>query len=460
MRASSHPSLRKVLVPFSACFFVLTMAAFGQTGRHDPFGTQGLKVRTEIPFAPEGQRVIFQQIVPCRLVDTRAEQGFDQAHGAPRFSPGETRRYTVTGVLPAENGCGLANRRLGDPDAQEIPPGILGLSVRVSVINEEVPPAAGVLVAGPDELGDTHSFAFWYGYVGSAIANYQEGLVAVDPPGDQLRVMLFPGASAHVLVDLLGYFQTDLSGVGPPGPAGPEGATGPQGAKGDAGLVGPSGPAGPQGPKGESGSVGPAGPIGPAGAPGPKGDTGLTGPPGPIGSVGPQGPKGEPGPTGLQGPAGPAGPKGEKGENGQPGSTGPAGPKGDTGLTGSPGPPGPIGPQGVVGPQGPPGPQGIPGQCACPFSSGSATLCPAGSGIEPARQNRIDPGLGLTDPLWSRCSMTISDSSIKASSIIMATYNSRDGDDQIPLRVYGITNGSFHVEGQAGQSFTWLAYNP
>jgi hypothetical protein len=42
----------------------------------------------------------------------------------------------------------------------------------------------------------------------------------------------------------------------------------------------------------------------------------------------------------------------------------------------------------------------------------------------------------------------------------MATYNTRAGDDQIPLRVFAVQNGSFKVEGQTGQRFTWLSYNP
>jgi len=49
---------------------------------------------------------------------------------------------------------------------------------------------------------------------------------------------------------------------------------------------------------------------------------------------------------------------------------------------------------------------------------------------------------------------------IKASSAVMANYNTRAADDQIPLRVFAVQNGSFKVEGQTGQRFTWLSYNP
>jgi hypothetical protein len=43
---------------------------------------------------------------------------------------------------------------------------------------------------------------------------------------------------------------------------------------------------------------------------------------------------------------------------------------------------------------------------------------------------------------------------------VVATYNTRAADDQIPLRVFSVQNGSFRIEGQTGQQFTWLAFNP
>jgi hypothetical protein len=42
----------------------------------------------------------------------------------------------------------------------------------------------------------------------------------------------------------------------------------------------------------------------------------------------------------------------------------------------------------------------------------------------------------------------------------MATYNTRSTDEQIPLRVFSVTNGSFHIGGQSGQKFSWLSFNP
>lgn len=328
--------MKTLVTMFRDRFAVLVIAAtllvapkaFAQAW-HDSPAIGNFGVRTETAFAPQG-RAIFQTIVPCRLVDTRETQKFDPAHGAPSLLPGETRSYAVTGTLPAENGCSLSQRRLSDPDSREIPTGIIGLSLRVSVVNSETPPSAGVLVAGPGELGSTHSFAFWYGYVGEAIANFQEGLVAVDKPNDTLRVTLLPGAGADVAVDVLGYFLTDPQS-GRAGPVGPQGDQGEKGDKGDPGLQGPKGDPGLQGPQGEPGVQGP------------KGDPG------------PQGLKGDPGPQGLKGDIGETGPAGPTGPTGAAGAAGVAGPAGAQGIQG---PAGPIGPIGLQGPQGPQGPAG------------------------------------------------------------------------------------------------------
>jgi hypothetical protein len=332
---------------FAAIVLLAAMPAAAQTTSHDPIGIQGFHFQTKVPFAPQNTATIFQQIVPCRLVDTRIEQGFDPAHGAPRFAPGESRVYTVSGPLPEANGCSPARRLPVDTDAKEIPPALLGLAVRVSVINDEEPPSAGVLSAGPLAASESAKVTFWYGYAGPQIANFREGLVAVEPSGDSLRVGLFPGASAHVLVDLLGFLQTDPDVIS-----------------------GTPGPPGPRGPQGEPGLTGPAGP------PGPKGDRGATGP---------------------------------------------------------------------IGPPGSPGLQGPPGSCNCPLTAGTGILCSDPTAVKPA---------------WSKCATAVYSSAITVGSKIMATYNTRGSDEQIPLRVFNVSNGHFAVEGQSGQVFTWLAYTP
>lgn len=159
----------------------------------------------------------------------------------------------------------------------------------------------------------------------------------------------------------------------------------------------------------------------------------LVGPQGPPGPEGEQGPKGDPGPAGEKGPAGPPG---LKGEQGPPGLTGPAGPQGPSGLMGPAGPQGPPGPKGDTGP---------PGTCECPITVGSSS-CPA-------------PSIGEA-PEWSKCTVTIFSAAIKPNSTIMATYNTRTSDDQIPLRVFDVANGQFKIEAQNGTFFHWLAYTP
>ena len=96
----------------------------------------------------------------------------------------------------------------------------------------------------------------------------------------------------------------------------------------------------------------------------------------------------------------------------------------------------------MQGPQGPPGPAGPPAPSF--FSTGTGVIC----------------GVSVSGPAWAICTTTVSDPSIKASSAVMATYNTRAADDQIPLKVSAVQNGSFRVEGQTGQRFTWLSYNP
>jgi hypothetical protein len=392
-----------------------------------------MKVRVQVPFAPSGKRVIFQEIVPCRLVDTREDRLFDPIHGAPRFSGGETRLFPVSGALPDANGCSLYNRRPSDPDATEIPTGVLGLSVRIAVINSELPPAAGVLWAGPQDLESAYGFAFWFGYVGNEIANFQEGMVAAETPGDVLRVGLLPGAGAHVLIDVLGYYQIDpISDVGPAGPQGP------------------IGPMGPQGMTGPAGAKGAAGTQGPAGGQGLKGETGLPGPQGLTGAVGPAGPQGLKGDTGLQGPQGLIGPIG---------LTGPPGPKGDTGLQGATGLTGPAGPQGLSGPMGPMGPMGLQGPKGDKGEQGDpgASTCPqlnAGSGkFDSCAQDR-DPvdGKGTKSLEWN-CTATITVPGFTPSCQVSVYYVDGTNDQ---ISVTQKANGSFTVQGKNGSRFAWV----
>lgn len=430
----------------SLAALLVSVPTHAQTPRHDSLGIEGMKVRVDVPFAPPGKHVIFQEIVPCRLVDTREDRLFDPLHGAPRLSGGEARSFAVSGLLPDTNECNLFNRRQNDPDATEIPTGVLGLSVRIAAINSELPAQAGVLWAGPQDQESEYGFAFWFGYVGSDIANFQEGMVAIEAPGDVLRVGLAPGASADVLVDVLGYYLIDpVSDVaGPQGPTGPMGPQGPQGMTGPAGpkgQTGAQGPAGLQGVKGDPGSQGLQGPTGPQGTKGDSGPQGL------IGPIGPQGPKGDTGPQGLQGLtglAGPAGPQGAKGDTGPQGLIGPIGPTGPQGVKGDTGLMGPMGP---MGPQGPKGDKGDSGTSSCPqLNAGSSKFDSCAQGSDP------DDGKGTKSLEWD-CVATVTVPGFTSSCQVSVYYVDGTNDQ---IAVTQKSNGSFKVQGKNGSRFAWV----
>ena len=101
------------------------------------------------------------------------------------------------------------------------------------------------------------------------------------------HVCFYVYGKAHVLADIVGYYQLVISSTG--GSSETQGATGPQGPIGATGPTGPEGPTGPQGPTGQTGATGPQGPTGPRG---PAGADGATGSTGVTGSTGPQGPAG------------------------------------------------------------------------------------------------------------------------------------------------------------------------
>ena len=342
---------------------------------------EGMQVRAVVPPAISEDRVIFKEIIPCRLVDTREASKFGEPYGAPTFQAVEQRLYELPGPLVADgsNPCTLSSRRLTDPDAEALPEGILGLALRVTVINRtDDAPTPGILIVGePDPKSGAGGLALWFGWAGRDAEIAHETLVRLKD--GHFPVALLPGSSdagnrSDMLIDVLGYLTPDTQ------------------ADGSAGTRGPQGP---------------------------KGDTGA---------AGPQGPRGDVGATGPQGLIGPAGPQGKQGS---------------------------IGPIGPFGPQGPRGDQGPPGTCACPLSVGAASCTKSASapvsGPRPASAEEAN---------WSTCQVTIFDESIKSRSTVVATYNTRTADDQIPLRIFEIRDGSFKVEAQGGTAFQWLAYTP
>ncbi len=346
------------------------LAAQSEVSARPPMEIAGMKVKTQIDFDGIVSRTLYQQIVPCRLVDTRADSKFEGPYGGPSLG-NETRTYSLS-AIGKTNPCAMGSRSAVDGDAQAFPPSSLAFSIMVKVYNAEASPVAGAFSVASASATPT-----WFGWFGPGVLAAQQDVIV--RTNDQISVAV-TGAKADVTVDLLGYFVDDPTAVCPPGPAGPEGPSG------EPGAIGPAGPQGIQGPKGDTGATGATGPAGPLGIQGPKGDKGDKGDTGPAGLQGLQGLKGDNGDTGATGPAGLQGiqgPKGDKGATGATGATGPAGPlgiqgpkgdKGDTGATGLAGPQGIPGPTGPAGPAGPTGPQGPPGSSAGSVGDACAVL--------------------------------------------------------------------------------------
>lgn len=98
---------------------------------------------------------------------------------------------------------------------------------------------------------------------------------------------------ADLIIDVNGYFISQMPIPGPQGLQGPPGSQGVQGFPGPQGMQGPQGIQGLQGSQGLT-ITGPQGQTGPMGPPGPAGPPGSSnGVPWPIGPLGPMGPPGQ-----------------------------------------------------------------------------------------------------------------------------------------------------------------------
>ncbi|MEP6995400.1 MAG: hypothetical protein ABI968_12815 [Acidobacteriota bacterium] len=66
-------------------------------------------------------------------------------------------------------------------------------------------------------------------------------------------------------------------------------------------------------------------------------------------------------------------------------------------------------------------------------------------------------GAGTKAVNWAICSGTVADPEIQVGMIIVGTYQTRNSDTQIPIRIFNIVAGSFDFEIQTGTSFMWMA---
>jgi hypothetical protein len=287
-----------------------------------------------VPAAASTPGLVYIAITPCRVMDTRVEDGSGKTglFGPPALVAGQAR------VVPVPSSdCGVPVAAAYSMNFVSVTP--LGQSV-------------AWVAAWPDDTA-------WSGTV--VLNAVQGGKVdnsAIVEAGADGGIQVLATNNADLVIDMNGYFvlaSTVQGPAGPPGPIGETGAAGPAGPMGPSGPaggpMGPAGATGPAGPAGAAGLTGPAGSTGPAGATGATGLTGGTGLTGPAGSTGPVGATGAAGPTGgtgLTGPAGSAGPAGATGATGPTGVAGAIGPTGTTGPTGATGATGPAGAAGGI----------------------------------------------------------------------------------------------------------------
>jgi hypothetical protein len=185
----------------------------------------------------------YTPVDPCLLVRTAGST-------AGALAAGATRAFRARGNLGPQGG---ARAGCGVPETASV----LAVAVRV------VPRGGGSLQLGPAGTPPVGPALLEYppgtrGVTASGLVELcSEGACAAD---FQARAA---GASAHLVIHVVGFFAPlDVTG-GEPGPAGPQGPAGPPGA---AGQQGPAGPQGQAGPAGSPGPPGPPGEPGPAGS--------------------------------------------------------------------------------------------------------------------------------------------------------------------------------------------------
>jgi Collagen triple helix repeat (20 copies) len=219
--------------------------------------------------------LVYIAITPCRVMDTRGQDGSGKtgAFGPPSLVAGEARIVPI----PSSN-CGVP------------------VAAAYSLNFVSVTPfgqAVSWVAAWQDDTA----------WPGTVVLNALQGGVvdnsAIVPAGADGGIQVLSTNDGDLVIDMNGYY---VQATAVQGPAGPQGPAGSDGAAGPAGPTGPDGPAGPAG-----GPAGPAGAVGPAGPAGPSGPAGAIGPAGPAGPVGPDGAAGSIGPAGPAGPAGPSG---------------------------------------------------------------------------------------------------------------------------------------------------------
>ena len=142
------------------------------------------------PSAPATYTAIFQvsetgapadyyTLTPCRIVDTRGPAGLV---GGPALAAGQTRTFPITGSC-------------------EVPPAATAVAVNVTVIE---PATDGHFRIWPaDDLGTAVSAL----NVAAGVTRANHLLLPLGAAGDLDVLCALPGGTAHLVIDVMGYFQ-------------------------------------------------------------------------------------------------------------------------------------------------------------------------------------------------------------------------------------------------------------
>jgi hypothetical protein len=167
----------------------------------------------------------FVAIAPTRVLDTRSDAGL-----AGAFTSGEPRLLDVTGTVPVIDAGGTVATGLVVPD---------GATAIVANVTAVFPTSPGFVSVRPGTATGAPATSS-INFTGAGVV--APNAVTVELPTDgqvQLWFQGSPGATAHLLVDIVGYYVAGAVGTpGAPGAQGPAGATGPAGPAGADGADG------------------------------------------------------------------------------------------------------------------------------------------------------------------------------------------------------------------------------
>jgi hypothetical protein len=173
----------------------------------------------------------FSPVVPIRILDTRQAGKVGALDGS-----GDPRTLKVTGTIETEIGTQAV-----------VPVGAKAVTMNVTVVSGEANDFGGFVSVYPCGTRPTASNLNFV--QGQTVPNLVT--TAISSSG---FVCLYVYGKAHLLADVVGYYELSGSGGGGTGPQGP---AGPVGATGATGVAGPQGPAGPVGATGPAGAIGP-----------------------------------------------------------------------------------------------------------------------------------------------------------------------------------------------------------